>query len=88
MQLTEREQVRFYEEAIIDVTESSRKGTHRGITFGEQSKCCGAELMFKNIKRNKDEKLIVADIVCVKCGGFLGDSTVKENKIKEKRNGV
>ena len=82
MELTEREQVRFYEEAIVDVTEASRRGVYRGITSGEQSKCCGSELMFRNIRRNKYEKLIVADIVCMQCRGFLGDSTVNERKIR------
>jgi hypothetical protein len=82
MRLTERERVRFYEEAIADVTESSRKGVHRGITFGEKSKCCDAEITFKNIKRHTSEKIIIAEIACMKCSSFLGDTTVSERKIR------
>ena len=82
MRLTERERVRFYEEAIVDVTESSRNGVHRGITFGEKSKCCDAEITFKNIKRHTSEKIIIAEIACMKCSSFLGDTTVSERKIR------
>tara|TARA_R100001480_G_scaffold93448_1_gene99242 strand:+ start:36 stop:287 length:252 start_codon:yes stop_codon:yes gene_type:complete len=82
MHLTERERVRFYEEAIVDVTESSRNGVHRGITFGEKSKCCDAEITFKNIKRHTSEKIIIAEIACMKCSSFLGDTTVSERKIR------
>ena len=82
MHLTERERVRFYEEAIVDVTESSRNGVHRGVTFGEKSKCCDAEITFKNIKRHTSEKIIIAEIACMKCSSFLGDTTVSERKIR------
>ena len=82
MQLTERERVRFYEEAITDVTESSRRVVHRGVTFGEKSKCCDAEITFKNIKRHTSEKIIIAEIACMKCSSFLGDTTVSERKIR------
>ena len=82
MHLTERERVRFYEEAIVDVAESCRSGVHRGITFGEKSKCCDAEITFKNIKRHTSEKIIIAEIACMKCSCFLGDTTVSERKIR------
>ena len=82
MHLTERERVRFYEEAIVDVTESSRNGIHRGITFGEKSKCCDAEITFKNIKRHAGEQIIIAEIACMKCSSFLGDTAVSERKIR------
>ena len=82
MHLTERERVRFYEEAIVDVTESSRNGVHRGVTFGEKSKCCDAEITFKNIKRHAGEQIIIAEIACMKCSSFLGDTAVSERKIR------
>ena len=88
MNLTERERVRFYEEAIVDVTESSRNGVHRGVTFGEKSKCCDADITFKNIKRHAGEQIIIAEITCMKCRSFLGDTTVSEHKIRRQIDGV
>ena len=88
MHLTERERVRFYEEAIVAVTESSRKGIHRGVAFGEKSKCCDANITFKNIKRHAGEQIIIAEITCMKCSSFLGDTAVSENKIRRQIDGV
>ena len=64
------------------MTESSRNGVHRGITFGEKSKCCDAEITFKNIKRHAGEQIIIAEIACMKCSSFLGDTSVSERKIR------
>jgi len=88
MNLTKRERIRFHEEAIDDVKKSYNRGVNRGVALGEQSKCCGAEFLFKNLKRHSDEQIIIAEIACMQCGGFLGDTTVSEHKIRRQIDGV
>lgn len=82
MRLTAKQRTRFCEEAITDVARSSARGMYMGITVDDKSHCCDAELEFNNFKRHPDEEIIIADIICIHCGCYLGDTTVSETKIR------
>jgi hypothetical protein len=90
MHLTEQERVNFYKEAIGQIYRSSKRGSMRGLGVDGRSKCCNADLMFRNLvmKKSKKGRAVVADVLCIKCRAYLGDSMINANNIKEKRNGV
>jgi len=90
MHLTDKERVRFHEEAMSRVSQATHHGRMRGVGMDNKSKCCNAKLGFRNlvIQKAKRSRIIVADVSCMQCLAYLGESTVNTNHIKEKRNGV